>query len=270
MSATNYCAEFLDQYLAGGGNLAEQATANFDHIRQSVKFRLPHNGLITEPLKTKTISIGQIKSRHEKYLDFIKLPFDKVSLEFLFTVEDDRATDHYKIIVLARNEVDGGISFNFCANSKAFDGWRWNEMLVFIEPDYKIRVRRPKWSLVDDDLDLSRSQQLFSLTIADVILGFLSALACSNTGFKDIPASNMLNKKRIKKGKQPFFSYKVLTIDTKADTKQHKGGMGTGNTKRVHLRRGHIRRLPNKTVWVNPCVVGDKSKGMVTKDYKVK
>lgn len=76
-------------------------------------------------------------------------------------------------------------------------------------------------------------------------------------------------KKRSANGKVPFFDYKVLTINTKEASPTKNGITGTHACPRQHLRRGHIRRLKNKHVWVNSCVVGDATKGMVKKDYNI-
>ncbi|MNC48955.1 hypothetical protein D3C75_981010 [compost metagenome] len=99
---------------------------------------------------------------------------------------------------------------------------------------------------------------------------FMAALSCSNSTAADAtPPNPALNAKRRKAGKTPFFTYKVLTITTNGSASSKEGQCGTHGSPRVHLRRGHIRRLPEKTVWVNACVVGDKSKGLVQKDYKM-
>ena len=86
----------------------------------------------------------------------------------------------------------------------------------------------------------------------------------------DILPPEKLNKSRIKKGKTPFFSYKVLTINSqKGNAPSNSNSKGSHSSPRIHLRRGHIRKLESKTVWVNACVVGDKKKGAVNKDYQV-
>nr|MCF1501516.1 hypothetical protein [Allorhizobium sp. Av2] len=51
-------------------------------------------------------------------------------------------------------------------------------------------------------------------------------------------------------------------------------GEGTGGgshaSPRLHLRRGHLRRLPEKTVWVRAAMIGAASEtGTVTKDYRL-
>lgn len=106
------------------------------------------------------------------------------------------------------------------------------------------------------------------------ILGIMSAmevLACSNVAWIDNPAPKLINKARVKKGKVPLYSYKTLHIlANESGEKVRSAGNGKHASPRVHLRRGHIRRLQSgKRVWVQSCVVGDKSRGVVAKDYAV-
>jgi len=104
-----------------------------------------------------------------------------------------------------------------------------------------------------------------------IIVNFLCALSCGNTAIcdDDLKPSAIKEKLRKDKRKTPFFSYKVLTINTGATTSKSIGASYSHNSPRVHLRRGHIRKLPTKNIWVNACIVGDKSKGIIHKDYSV-
>ena len=98
-----------------------------------------------------------------------------------------------------------------------------------------------------------------------------AVLNCQNIATTDIEAPAKLNKARIAKGKEPFFSYKVLAL---AADRAMPSGAGTGSgahaSPRLHLRRGHLRRLPDKTVWVRAAMVGAASEtGIVSKDYRI-
>lgn len=99
----------------------------------------------------------------------------------------------------------------------------------------------------------------------------MEVLACSNVTYIDNPAPKFINEKRKKKGKVPFFTYKTLHITANASGEKEKPiGTGTHASPRVHLRRGHIRRLGDgRRIWVQACVVGAKENGMVAKDYAV-
>lgn len=98
-----------------------------------------------------------------------------------------------------------------------------------------------------------------------------SVINCANVTTAEISASAALNKKRQEKGKQPFFSYKVLQLSDERREAAGKGGAsGNHASPRMHLRRGHLRRLESKVVWVRPSMVNAGSNtGVVLKDYAV-
>lgn len=101
-----------------------------------------------------------------------------------------------------------------------------------------------------------------------VLLRFLTVLNCTNVEIAEIPAPKFLNKKRIKKGKLPLYTYKTLVLKTRQQ-RFINNGYGTHDSPRIHLRRGHIKRRKTGNFWWEPHVVGDKSRGVVVKDYKV-
>lgn len=97
-----------------------------------------------------------------------------------------------------------------------------------------------------------------------------SVLNCANIATSDVSASSVLNQKRRKKGKQPFFTYKVLQIADERKASGKPGAGGSHASPRMHLRRGHIRRLGGKITWVRPTMVSAGSPvGVVAKDYSV-
>ena len=103
---------------------------------------------------------------------------------------------------------------------------------------------------------------------------FLAAINCSNVGTQNVPAPSMLNDKRKKKGKAPFYPYKVLDLSPPSEGSSGTGG-GTHASPRAHLRRGHIRQLGersgNKVLWINAMMVNAKAEGPpVSTVYKVR
>ena len=98
----------------------------------------------------------------------------------------------------------------------------------------------------------------------------IAVMNCSNVTVIDSPEKKLINRKRKAKGKLPLFTFKTLHICTGKSKANKAAGGGTHSPPRIHLRRGHIRRLSSgTTTWVQPCVVGDKTKGIVHKDYSV-
>lgn len=99
---------------------------------------------------------------------------------------------------------------------------------------------------------------------------FLSVLNASNvTTIENIPSVES-DISRLNGTNKRMLVYKTLHIKPGIDAKSGHvkttaGGLGT----RVHLRRGHIRRLKNKVTWVQSAVVGTAKYGTVLKQYVV-
>lgn len=101
------------------------------------------------------------------------------------------------------------------------------------------------------------------------IMSLVEVLACSNVKTENLAAPKLINSKRIGKGKVPFYEYKVLTLDLQQVNQLASNVGGTHASPKIHLRRGHIRRLAQKSIWVNAAVVGNKSQGVVIKNYSI-
>lgn len=105
---------------------------------------------------------------------------------------------------------------------------------------------------------------------AHVALAFISALNCTNVQRIENKPSEKLQKARVKRGKQPLFSYWTLHVDLDRDPSSSTSQGGTHAPPRLHLRRGHARQYaPGKYCWVRACAVGNGKLGMVHKDYAV-
>lgn len=117
------------------------------------------------------------------------------------------------------------------------------------------------------DLSVERAIQDVGSEVP-VLLEFLEALTCSNVEIGDHKVPRQFSKK---KGKKKSL-HQIKTLFIKAPHTIVKSSGNTGRTHaspRVHLRRGHIRRLPSGNIWIQPCVVGNKKNGMVVKNYAI-
>lgn len=104
-----------------------------------------------------------------------------------------------------------------------------------------------------------------------LVIRGLAVLNCSNVTWSDNPAPAALNKKREKAGKPPLFSFKTLQIKTGPQARTTSCASELGRLgPRLHLRRGHIRKLfGGTTTWVQSSMVGSARDGMAMKDYRV-
>lgn len=259
---TNYCPELIDSMI---NNHHVNSLTYSEEIKKAVKFRIPDNGRIVE-LKSK----DTWQATFQPYIPILKLPYDLICLEFKLQFESPYNSKECETIpaVILCKQLDEGIAFypflrhNFDGNENWFCVTKKPCLIKGQWDEYPSLQIGPK----------DQSQSEFLGVILTVILNFLSALNCSNAeALDDELPPNKLNKSRVKKGKTPLFSYKVLTINTKTNHVSSSPTVkGKHNSPRVHLRRGHIRKLPDKNVWVNSCVVGDKKSGIIHKEYLVK
>ena len=117
--------------------------------------------------------------------------------------------------------------------------------------------------------DCCPSEQAYSYEAIRRLALSLEVFLCSNVIQLENNPAKMTNRRRIEKGKIPFFTYRTLHITGDGGT----GGEETGThaSPRLHFRRGHIRRISeDRRVWVRSCLVGDKTQGFAGKDYKVR
>lgn len=107
---------------------------------------------------------------------------------------------------------------------------------------------------------------------------FLEILNCKNISTIDNPPPERLNKKRVKNGKQPLFTYKTLVIKPTSKKQVSQEAQGLWEN-RVHLCRGHFKTYTEKNplfgshtgrYWWQSSVRGNKAKGVVMKDYEVR
>lgn len=107
------------------------------------------------------------------------------------------------------------------------------------------------------------------MPIVAIIGVFLAGLRKPTTAYIPTSRKSLINSKRAAKGKGPvLFDWHTVEVAPIAPKAPHLGG--THASPRLHDRRGHWRNTRSgKRVWVRDCKVGDPSKGIIFKDYKV-
>jgi hypothetical protein len=100
-----------------------------------------------------------------------------------------------------------------------------------------------------------------------MLVMFLTVMACSNVVAEE---EVITRKQRMQATKNNTVCYTYHQLVVKASAKTTTALGGTHSSPREHLRRGHIRRLPTGSIWVNSCIVNAGSvRGRVDKDYLV-
>ncbi len=186
-----------------------------------------------------------------KGLDGFRMPFKKMVLESRFGLDGGGWA-----VIFA--EETSETSWLVGAASRNDGVWSVSVPMNFYIKDGAFRCSEP----------LSKEQMESNSGALQFLMIACSAMACKNVRAIRPPLTRKPVSTKSRKGRQSLFSHKVLVVDVPGSKGEGQLAGGTHASPRLHLRRGHVRRLPSgESVWVQPCVVGDKSKGMVTKDY---
>jgi len=105
-----------------------------------------------------------------------------------------------------------------------------------------------------------------SKVVSRYVLDFLTLISCDNIRITNTKPKKFLNAKRLRKGKCPYFEYKVLNLQSHVPDKNFTDGRASP---RLHVRRGHIRHYEQKNIWIDPMIIGDRNNGTIIKDYKL-
>ena len=281
MPSSNYISEILsdksrsDNFYSGlrGDNEQKYVDSLYEKLKSSIKFRLPNGGCLLGLDKKKT---------HLHLKEYNRLPYTLTAIEYYIPpdisyeqVHDDRMrglnVDSRERVILCEQIDDSSVFM--CLFTKAIGFWQIFEAAISINPlsGKVLFIPTFRHSIIYQAMTVREYEDHIIANYTDevfVLADFLTALSCKNVSTTENAPPKYINKKREKKNKPPFFTSKTLTINIiGAEGSGFK--CGSHASPRVHLRRGHIRRLPKGNVWVNAAVVGDKSKGMVVKDYKI-
>ena len=245
-------------------------------IRQGVKFVIPDGGLILDD------NLRGIMSTP------VRLPFEVTVIEFAvphYPSKTDHYTMHKVVILCVEFGEDGDFKIHpmmyLMGAGQAFWIPCAYEAVVPFEDQLKIREDGrvafkatiiPSGAL-DDNTDKNKTRDVHTEVITKCIgstYELLEALTCTNIEQSIYQQASPKNAQRIKSHKAPIYETRCLTLKTtKKESFSSNGGLSHKSPKQ-HLRRGHIRRLEKGNIWVNSCVVGDASNGIIDKHYRIK
>lgn len=204
----------------------------------------------------------------------IELPYESITVEFYLSGKWSHG-EPGKTIIVATDDGDAIIVFAASAFSGT-DIWTPTAYAMRVPKDINITGKRSDKmtnsrvvcpGLLEEVGDDESHNHIgsFELCLEELI----EALSCKNISTANHQEVSAVNGKRIKEGKLPFYETKMLVIDTHDSSAGKAGKGGSHASPRQHLRRGHIRRLPNGNIWVNSCVVGNSANGIIRKQYSV-
>ncbi|MCP5224536.1 MAG: hypothetical protein AB7S63_06465 [Thauera sp.] len=103
------------------------------------------------------------------------------------------------------------------------------------------------------------------------VLELVEALSCNNVAAEVVERVDpAVNARRRRQGKLALYETRVLVVRVGDVAHAIGAPVGDRNGPREHLRRGHVRRLPDgRKTWVQACVVGSRALGVVRKSAYV-
>lgn len=209
-------------------------------------------------------------------LDIKSIPIDTFIPPFSSVLLSWYEEKTFKASLYIKKESDAISLWLFCFFNK-YEEWRlypWSIDLVPIENNFSVNIKHEIDHEANiDNCTLVEPMCFYAKTLFD-------ALSCKNVSLTPVDPPAKLNKKRIKKGKQPLYRYHVLTVDLDKGRKQSGVGRGANlGTMPVHLCRGHFKEYTDEKplfgritgrFWWQPCARGKAENGVVMKDYELK
>lgn len=260
-------------------------------LRESVKFHVPYGGNIMIDM----INGMAFKDSINNYLSTYRLPFPLITLEYDFHVDENSPEfiesnlPYTATLIIAHEELREGlnpllyvrlVNKIFSPYSNKYE-WHCLPYDVVVDLD-KCRQDDHFTNFtsiipINEEYMLEHNQKDFLNDTENelgVLLQFLIAMSCRNvTSNAEIPPSAIDNKKRIKKGLEKRYEYRNIIINTKSGATQVGKNLKAhgGGTVATHIRRGHIRHLEDKNIWIEQTVVNaDKGTTPTKKNYIIK
>lgn len=255
-----------------------------ENIRTSQQF---HVGMISNIMDIARPFSGRVAFQGE--LSEVWLPYPKTWFDFIIdqgTVCErpdlDRMGKTSKFALLLTEE-DKSLklfsitSFNYFVTQKTWCVSPLSYSLSLM--DALVRIH-PMWDEIKTKVDLNNWQASNERVISQELMAVnvsLMLLNCKNIGTQKVLPSDKLNRKRIKSGVQPLFSYYTLTL--LPTTRREKSIPKNLWHNRIHLCRGHFKTYTAEKplfgsvtgrFWWQSHVKGQNRSGVVLKDYEIK
>lgn len=199
------------------------------------------------------------------------LPFEKTCI--LLPVTTIGANSRQGVMVTTLERENGKLTFQMWTNAnKNRASLRIATTETFDSDDVEASVSNQYMSMTKRDMaDCARhGRQVLTVALRRIVALALIGDPHAVTSRPSYIGSAFLNKKRIKKGKRPFFEWTTVEVKPRAAVQESKGG--THASPKPHMRRGHIRKLKNGKIVTIKSMIVNKHKmpdeGFVFHDYK--
>lgn len=243
------------------------------------------NGLIKRVVRSQKFSFGDARSfwPDEKRGSFVELvetcrefivngidvlPFDECWFEWSLSL----VSNNTKFICVMNKDADG-IEFVPFARQENFDGTGWLDNWIFSGWKQKFLYDGSLMTSPFVTTDKTNAMQEQDNGIRAISMAFMAMLLSRETKIVEKRPPSGLVRHRLKKGKVPLFSHKVVTINPQRIVYEGSG-QSSGikrSSPRLHWRRGHVRTLGSgKKIGIPPCIIGAAENGILDKTYRVR
>lgn len=199
-------------------------------------------------------------------LHAIRLPYPSITLSF---TDGARRT----LVVAQEQHEAGQNTIVVSVATDTGDGQGWGFFPCTAQPKKRHDDGSVAWQSFDaigSRLDRAPMHEAV-MAAGRSVLELVEALSCNNVASEVVERVDpAVNARRRRQGKLPLYEVRRLVV--KVGDVAHAIGspMGDRSGPREHLRRGHVRRLPDgRKTWVQCCVVGSRAMGVVRKTYAV-
>lgn len=275
MQPRNYFTDAAEWFLKRNPEPSVLTANEYEMVRKKIEhwsengifFALPVNGMF---------DLGDITAGEVLGEGMLNLPYPVCILEYDTFSSDTKSGNELKLIVVVE-DIGGEVEVNMMTTLKL--GGVWTPPAIICrakigETEYELKPMLPwyvheKEKLWTKGRSFRDDAMMMMETLAlRVVYEFLYILRTYHVQSEDLSVPEGLNRKRLKRGQVPLFTYKTLVIGKKKRKSRHLGG--THASPRSHLRRGYYR-TSRKGVrhWVQPCMVKGETDGFVHKDYIV-
>jgi len=262
----------------------EYCNSLIKNIQNSQKFNLPDLNIDTEKQKFTVNNFNIEKTgeilgnKEENMYRYLIPPYNFCWFDYKINKEFDKNNpleiSKTGVLVIKEGDILIITSIYYLINVKI-----WTLPLITYYTNLKTKENWycKTFKDVDEDIihHLNSEQSVHRAYIGQVLL----MLNCKNIGTIDINPPQKLNKKRIKGNKQPLFTYKNLIINPIGKKRNSNNEPQNLWDNRIHMCRGHFKHYVKEKplfgkytgmIWWQPQARGNKKKGVVMKDYKIK
>lgn len=195
-------------------------------------------------------------------LHAIRLPYPVITLSF--------ADGARRTLVVAQEKREAGrntIVVQVAVDTGNGEGWGFYPCTA--QPEQRHDDGAIDWQCFDaigSRLDRTPMHEAV-MAAGRAVLELVEALGCHNVSAEVVQRIDpAVNVRRRRQGKLPLYEVHRLVVKVGDVTHAIGAPVGDRNGPREHLRRGHIRRLPDgRKTWVQACIVGSRALGVVRK-----